>query len=973
MSGDYPVLMALARPTAVLITDPADVVAKEGESAVFSVEVSDPGSMPLYQWNYRKNNTDPWTSITGSTTKDHHVIASAIAAGKTTGFYMCTITFGDGTVLESQHAELTVDDDLKTVHTEVCLTENGPGTGGYVYPGGILYTTSDSINLTMTAMDGYTLTKATIGGIYGEDITGDLIYNSGVWTYSFDLTEAGEKYIWAFFTPTITATVTVCLDDVVDDEYAGTIVLKNGDVEHTLTGPFTNGVCTFTDIASGTYKIFAGGIDTGLTITPTSLTAKVDYYTVNFSRTVQGMATNDSYMAATNGIDSGDAVLSGTEFEIVAAGMGAPGSGASYTYLWTDSEVNDQLKTNASYPVKITKERTVSCEITGYPGTVDAYVLVWWNDDPYTGNDVKIELKQAGVTKYDTSTHTTGKFSFSGITYGDYDVFANGVDTKEDIKGEFLSANVKYYTVEYEVRDDPYGASKDSTIDSAEVKSKDAVLKGTSIIITVTGKGAMGTGASYEYKWTDKLDSDNIVGDEKSYAITVDSKVSVSCLVTGEHGTTSVRVNVMLDDAEYKTCSDIITLRYGGGSPRSCDIKSDHAFIFIGVPYGEHKIYADGIDTGQIAAGIDPIVNVNFYSVTYSVEDSAAGTSTGSTIDSAQVSSGGIVLKGTSVTIVATAAGSSGTAPIYKYEWSNYASKTNTLTIPSVTTKVETVCTITGTDNNASTPKYIITATSDPGSFISPSGNVTVERGNNRTFTFGAVEGYSVSDVLIDGVSHPELISAGTYTFSNVVMNHSIAVKNTRTLMTLNIEILEGKGHVEYSVNGGAFNTYSEPVILSENSNVILKAYADKGYAFKEWSGDRISNEPEISFSNVVSSIYMEVTFEEDNNGALLPSWSWYLIGAFLFLLAALLLLLLVFYRRTYEVVKVTASEEAIFNGDDRARRKRAYSFTLEGSTGPVSYMVGEEGQWKPLIPDRNGTYTIPKEDVIDKLTIEQR
>lgn len=117
----------------------------------------------------------------------------------------------------------------------------------------------------------------------------------------------------------------------------------------------------------------------------------------------------------------------------------------------------------------------------------------------------------------------------------------------------------------------------------------------------------------------------------------------------------------------------------------------------------------------------------------------------------------------------------------------------------------------------------------------------------------------------------------------------------------------------------------------------------------------------------------MEVTFEEDNNGALLPSWSWYLIGAFLFLLAALLLLLFVFYRRTYEVVKVTASEEAIFNGDDRARRKRAYSFTLEGSTGPVSYMVGEEGQWKPLIPDRNGTYTIPKEDVIDKLTIEQR
>lgn len=113
----------------------------------------------------------------------------------------------------------------------------------------------------------------------------------------------------------------------------------------------------------------------------------------------------------------------------------------------------------------------------------------------------------------------------------------------------------------------------------------------------------------------------------------------------------------------------------------------------------------------------------------------------------------------------------------------------------------------------------------------------------------------------------------------------------------------------------------------------------------------------------------MEVTFEENDNGALLPSWSWYLIGAFLFLLAALLLLLL-FYRRSYEVIKVEST--VVVEGKDRARRKKRYDFTVEGGfSGTVSYKVGEEGSWIPLTPNEDGSYSIPKEDVIDKITIE--
>jgi predicted outer membrane repeat protein len=276
---------------------------------------------------------------------------------------------------------------------------------------------------------------------------------------------------------------------------------------------------------------------------------------------------------------------------------------------------------------------------------------------------------------------------------------------------------------------------------------------------------------------------------------------------------------------------------------------------------------------------------------------------------------------------------------------------------------------------------YTITAVSDSSTTITPEGSITVQKGDDQTFIFSADQGYYIGAVIVDGARLPqEQIALGYYTFRQVLANHTISVEATdiRDLLTLDVEIVEGKGRVEYSVNGSEFTVYTSTVILPMNANIVLRAYADGGYAFKKWnvtSGTRSLGEyigdlvpvragntsSEVSFYSVNVSVTMDVHFGSDS------FWDKY--GLYIGILAAILAgALLLFFRRSYEVIKATGN----IIGKDRARRKRAYHFEAAG-TGTVSYKVGEDGRWKTLLPNSDESYTIPKEDVVGKLTIEQR
>ncbi|MCL1978934.1 MAG: hypothetical protein FWG60_02100 [Methanomassiliicoccaceae archaeon] len=291
-----------------------------------------------------------------------------------------------------------------------------------------------------------------------------------------------------------------------------------------------------------------------------------------------------------------------------------------------------------------------------------------------------------------------------------------------------------------------------------------------------------------------------------------------------------------------------------------------------------------------------------------------------------------------------------------------------TVFLPSVTSDTE-IYLIYGP---AQVKEYFIKATADSFTTISPSGTVTVPAGTSKTFTFSANPGFYIKDVIVDGVylSGAE-IGLGYYTFSNVLYNHTITVvggMTPRADITLRIDVMEGSGYAEYSINGGTAMRYVSIVNLPEHANVIVYAYAGDGYEFKEWrDGSIVIVTYDYAMNDLMSSVQLELYFT-DESGSGLSNLFWWIAATLLLLLAGLLFWFIIFYRRYYDIYKQTAVPIV---GDEKVHRKSEYTFSVTGNVGKVSYRVGEDGQWKILLPNADGTYTVPKKEVVDDIYLE--
>lgn len=69
--------------------------------------------------------------------------------------------------------------------------------------------------------------------------------------------------------------------------------------------------------------------------------------------------------------------------------------------------------------------------------------------------------------------------------------------------------------------------------------------------------------------------------------------------------------------------------------------------------------------------------------------------------------------------------------------------------------------------------KHVITASASEGGTISESGEIEIENGNSKTFTFSANEGYVIDTVLVDGT---DIGKVNSYTFENITSNHTLSV-----------------------------------------------------------------------------------------------------------------------------------------------------------------------------------------------------
>jgi len=77
-------------------------------------------------------------------------------------------------------------------------------------------------------------------------------------------------------------------------------------------------------------------------------------------------------------------------------------------------------------------------------------------------------------------------------------------------------------------------------------------------------------------------------------------------------------------------------------------------------------------------------------------------------------------------------------------------------------------------------PTFNVMASAGPGGSISP-GSQTVNSGSNLTYTITPDSGFHIVDVLVDGTS---VGAVGTYTFTNITANHTIAASFAMDVLT---------------------------------------------------------------------------------------------------------------------------------------------------------------------------------------------
>ncbi|MDR1690474.1 MAG: InlB B-repeat-containing protein, partial [Candidatus Methanoplasma sp.] len=200
---------------------------------------------------------------------------------------------------------------------------------------------------------------------------------------------------------------------------------------------------------------------------------------------------------------------------------------------------------------------------------------------------------------------------------------------------------------------------------------------------------------------------------------------------------------------------------------------------------------------------------------------------------------------------------------------------------------------------------YMITSSSDSGSNITPNGMTQIISRGSQTYMFSAKPGNTISSVLVDGTPlTPEQVESGTYTFRNVLSNHSIEVI-TGEPAVLDITVGYGIGEIWYSINGSPFTEYVSPVTLPHHADVSVTAYAGDGYEFRNWWNDGITYDQEtISFNDVMTPLYLEVYFYDEQYGQISNGNTlWLIIGAMILVAAMPFTLYAVLHRhsRKYE------------------------------------------------------------------------
>lgn len=153
---------------------------------------------------------------------------------------------------------------------------------------------------------------------------------------------------------------------------------------------------------------------------------------------------------------------------------------------------------------------------------------------------------------------------------------------------------------------------------------------------------------------------------------------------------------------------------------------------------------------------------------------------------------------------------------------------------------------------------FTISATANNYGTISPAGNVIVEYGKSKTFTYTPNTGFVIDKIYIDNVSLDSIEDLqSNYTFEDITANHKIHVTFTKIKFTITTSTI-GYGSITHGGNA------STSVTVGYGDNIDFKITPSTGYKIKDVKINNISMGviSEYSFSKVSSNQTISAEFE---------------------------------------------------------------------------------------------------------------
>ncbi|MBR5984504.1 MAG: fibronectin type III domain-containing protein [Bacteroidales bacterium] len=155
-------------------------------------------------------------------------------------------------------------------------------------------------------------------------------------------------------------------------------------------------------------------------------------------------------------------------------------------------------------------------------------------------------------------------------------------------------------------------------------------------------------------------------------------------------------------------------------------------------------------------------------------------------------------------------------------------------------------------------PTYTIVATAGENGTITPVGEITVSEGNDQVFMIIPDEGYRIENVLVDGFSVMENIENNTYTFTNIIGNHTIYV-TFGSLVSANMAEVPSVS-IFPNPNNGTYNI----VFGNISGSVTYQLYDARG-AMVETRDISVTNDKPVIFNhNLIPGTYFVRIIADD-------------------------------------------------------------------------------------------------------------